>query len=80
MKIAICQRSAEIAVVGARASVRIGPGAQVDLDQVMGGSADAPCTLEQALGTDLLKAFVLVPAEPAPARASRQARVAEAKE
>lgn len=92
MKIAICQLTSEVSVLGARASLRIGPGAQVDLDQVIGDEApvrDAtgavvqparPCTLADALGPALLVHFVPVETSAPAARARAPRAAAESKE
>ncbi len=81
MKIGICQLTSEVTVVGARVSVRIGPGAQIDLDQVVGHGEGRAVTLEEALGPELLTRFTAPSAEepkaeiaPASTRRPRGAR------
>ena len=77
MKIAVCHLTSEVAVIGSRTAVRIGPGAQVDLDQVIGDGV----RLEEALGRELVDHFTLVPVEAAPlAKVGRSTRTSEPKE
>ncbi len=86
MKIAISQLTSEVTVVGARASVGIGPGTPVDLDQVIGEAEGRAVTLADALGPELLVHFT-APASapdadttPAPSRPRRASRGDETKE
>ena len=60
MKLAISRLTSEIAVIGSKDSMNIGPGAQVDLDRVVGEVAAQPFTVADALGEELLASFEIV--------------------